>query len=831
MNNQVNVKGIKTTAKAIEELKETLANEVAVANAVARKYKDWKSEEESVDKALAQLKAKLEETTSTSDIDSILNDVFNKNYYEAKRLMKEIKFLDGKIEATGKIVDDIKVRVSKKNREISEMAITVNRNSDTELVKAVNTINEFVESDLFKDANDAMSLLDGIIRENADPDDPEAILDGSPDPTEIRKAIDAKMGETPWDKKVRIAKEQCPMIREKEETGHLNEDACETCKYIDTCEMLNCSDDSDCDTCIYSEICLLCETVPSDNSNNSDDSYEWDDDIDEANGAEIIDAEIKDESETPQEDIKPLFEDDELSSDDGALPSGLIETSEISEDKYWSSSPSNQLSYCADSALRNIEYVYKEIRTVANNRDNLDDRQTKFFNDVNSLKNVVKAKIDGDQEILSQMADFYNECYSEKIDNLLGDNQSDEDRISIDESNDENYDSIGAMGICNAVDSLTNDLCDDTPNCDSFEFNLDGELKIVTAEGFEATKEFYQEFHSEAIDFIKKHQNELAPIFYSVNFKSFAELDINDCLQSSKIAYGFNEGEYYSVPLPAPIIDKYIQIFCGEDSKTNQDSLTLVKMIINVINRFNFDVDESCVLKYLRAHAHSSMSMESVIYRNDIYAETFGDGEYPSNDAIGTTTELGIGYSQSQIVSIIKDELSKIPEYANMDGNHMNQHDETMSVKTEIANLVYQIWFNQICKVLFNNDVYTIDDADLVDGGMALIIDTQPTTNFEKCMVSHFRPFDVLVAVDFIYTLEMLAENKPIAYAFNLTHTLGAILSLDNNFDFANNTYGQRLDIDMVYKIWNTYIGKAKDVQLKELSDDEEIMIESNEEE
>lgn len=827
MNRMINAKVIKKTANAITDLKDVLDVQTKTAIALANKYKDWKGEEESVTKYLEDAKAMLEEVSSTSCLDEVLNEEFYKNYSHASKLIANIQVLDSKIELVGKAIDDIKRSVSDKNKETAKIKAEINKNRDTELVEAAHTINEFVDSDLFKEADEAMDLLNGIIRE-VNADDPEAILDGSPDPTKLKARIMEREAQTSMDthedRRVLEICEKCPMIRKKSETGELDEDACETCQYADTCELLNC--EGECDGCIYSDVCLLCEPVSDEEDTDEDIDNESSDDSSSSNDCEVEHAESYDE------DDQPLFDEDGKmietyidQTDEETIEKEEELTNDIEEDSMYAgmSSPSNQLSYCADSALYNIEHIYKKVSYIANNRDKLTNDETKFFKDMDTFKSAVSKFLKNDEDSLESLSNFYSDIYSSKIDDMLGDGELDEDRININQDNNDTYDSIGAIGICNAVDELTNDLCDDSPECNSFMFNLEGDLKVVTMEGFEKVADTLKEFHSEAIDFISEHKEELADVLYATNFKAFAEYDINDCLQSSGLGYGFNDGDYYTLPIPAPIIDKYTGLFCGSDSVTGQNALTLVKMIINVLNRFNFNVDESCVLKYLRAHTMSSMSVESVLYRTDLYNETFADGEKPCNDAIGTTMELGIGYSQTQLVHIIKSELAnKIEAFNDIDDDRTNKFDDTMILKDEIATLVYQIWFNQICKVLFNNDNYTVKDSDLVDGSMALIIDSQPITQFQKCMTSHFRPIDVLVGVNFIYTLELLAENRTVAWEYNLTHTLGCILALNNDFSIGNNVYGQRLDIDVVYKIWTAYIEQAKTAQLKKLEDEAE---------
>jgi len=813
---------VKKDARTIEGLQQLLQEKVSEAQRLGKEYKDLKSEEAELIEKRDKLQERLnDEDIGEVDITTVYTNETASNHARCRFVMNNIDALQERIDKIEDIVQRVIESIDTLNSEIESLTNATNNKvvdltKDQDLMHAIECINNFGQSQLCEDVRASLDMLDQIIfddeygdiedddtdeedeEEEDDSTDDEEVEESEAEDVEeddddyvpaytevsnndddsVDEVITADEEEVVEEPKKKLSKkeilEQCPMMKNP---AGISELLCESeCQYSDECPVANCEVDgyAACCDCQWKKKCIIALF----------------DEFDEDSDGETETEDAPQESATVSDD---LFSDDD---DDEVVEHNSFDDI---DDKY---SAENQpaIAPLVKTAIEMNRAVETSIASVFSvDKNTLDNNNKRFRIQINRLKNMAQCMANLDEDTMPSVYSFYSDMYSDTIDEMLGDGTNDIDKIFLISEEDNMFDMDNVTNLTNAVDALTDDLITDEPEGKTFKFDMTGDLKVVSEEGMgEISEKFFKDYHKEALAFINANKDKLEQVLYSINFRVFAENDINGFLQSWGHP-GYYEDDYYTIPLPAVILDLYQNLFAKPQGQTGYQHIT---QMYNVMNQFNYRIKQPITEKYINSHILSALPMETMIYKNTIENDRFSMHDTISNDNIDTDSIMAVGYNTLIITGMIREELSEIiPEYGTMLDRFLTT-DTNKSFKDDVAELVFQIWFNQICKLLFNNNVSKIDNKDTIPyGPSALIMDTEPICNLDNALVSHFRPIEVLIATDMHYTTELFSINGRVAKNYNIVHTIGNILMIEEGADVSNMIYGNRLDFDCIYKL------------------------------
>lgn len=416
---------------------------------------------------------------------------------------------------------------------------------------------------------------------------------------------------------------------------------------------------------------------------------------------------------------------------------------------------------------------------------------------------------------IDSLANFYTDKYSDIVNAYLNDKVLDTDRLEIiDVPNAVEESSVSYVS--EPLDAFTDDLINDVPDCNTFEFDMTGEFKVVSSpKATNLSAEKFIKHHKKSIKWLNTNKSELDKILYAVNFEVCASENITSSLEEAKMNT-YNEGEYYTIHLPSSILCKYIERHCNSIKEPKGLGLHRIAEIFNVMvdsGNGNYHINYHAVNKYIFSHIISDIPSNIMLYRHDVCTDEFANNENKGNEYMFVHSILANGYDKIKTIGFIKDELENIKSF-----NIIESEDR----KDDIAELVYQIWYNQICKLLFNNNTNKEDDSDIIPPSynQALIMDTEPITNFDESFNKNSLPIEFLIGANMFYTSRMIDLNKQDAFNFNLLYTFANVSkSIDDEKEIS--MAGQRLDFDTMYKLFLAAEIKAENQEQEQKTDSE----------
>lgn len=755
---------IMDAAKSISELEEELQTRVNLASRAVSAH----TEASSTLVDVCRRKKEAVNLSSSTMIDELPSNYDEEKHHMALTIINQIEKYDSMITKVNDITANIKAEIELTNKEISEIESNneVINAEYQKVVESINTINDFVDSKLFADATNALDALKNIIekdscfeKDNNDEEQSESAIDSNIDNNKDVTDIYKKYEAIPTERKIEYAKKTCPFLNGSHDINDDKDDYdCSNCDYYHSCPMNNCDDNLDCKDCEYYQVCPLRYDYPSDTTDDDDE--------------DITDNQLDDYNEQ-YEVTKQGRELSGLSLVDLVSPLGTARQFNI-----------------------DLQNAVEDYCTVSKSEFNdLPSKIKDFVSNIKELGKVLVSLSDAKSNPINEIYNFYNSLFSNTINMMLGDGLDDESRISLQE-NDVNNDAVSE--ILDAVDEFTDDLINDEPSCDVFQFDMTGDFKVVSTMDIDGFNETFEEYHKESIEFLKENKAQLEKVLYGINFTVFADNDINDSLKNISNTE-FNESKYYTINIPSPVLNKYEELYCSSDE--DNSGFDYIKSLFNSMNRFSYNIDSTVVRKYIIAQILSAMPIEAMIYKTTIESDKFNSDEPTTNDDIVNDIFVSTGYDEMKIINIvIRDELNKLDTFKSL-GDECLSEDDTKTIQQDVCELVYQIWFNQICKLLFNNDDNKVDDVDLIPNyTQGLVMDTQPITNMHPVLTKHVKPIELLITTSMLYTNELIALNDSTEY--DITHTLGNLVMRIGTDVKSNITLGQRLDYDVMYKIW-----------------------------